>query len=145
MDLSINQWRWEPENHYKVNLICPALMWWLQAHGDLVSAVDFSEDYLVTGYEDSNVGVWSMETGLQVQDMPGHNGGVTGIQIQLNLVATSSYDSTVNNDYFLWILEEIVILQVRLWDIERGECVLILHNSDSFCRCVAFHGNIDQN
>ena len=43
------------------------------------------------------------------------------------------------------IREEIVILQVRLWDIERGECVLILHNSDSFCRCVAFHGNIDQN
>ena len=37
-----------------------------------------------------------------------------------------------------------MILQVRLWDIERGECVLILHNSDSFCRCVAFHGNIDQ-
>ena len=66
-----------------------------------MSAVDFSEDYLVTGYEDSNVGVWSMETGLQVQDMPGHNGGVTGIQIQLNLVATSSYDSTVNTDYFL--------------------------------------------
>ena len=32
----------------------------------------------------------------QVQDLPGHNGGVTGIQIQLNLVATSSYDSTVS-------------------------------------------------
>ena len=25
----------------------------------------------------------------------GHNGGVTGIQIQLNLAASSSYDSTV--------------------------------------------------
>ena len=66
-----------------------------QAHGDLVSAVDFSEDHLVTGYEDSNVGVWSMETGRQLHDMPGHNGGVTGIQIQLNLAASSSYDSTV--------------------------------------------------
>ena len=41
----------------------------LQAHGDLVSAVDFSEEYLVTGYEDSNVGVWSMETGLQVSSL----------------------------------------------------------------------------
>ena len=40
-----------------------------QAHGDLVSAVDFSEEYLVTGYEDSNVGVWSMETGLQVNSV----------------------------------------------------------------------------
>ena len=37
-----------------------------QAHGDLVSAVDFSEDHLVTGYEDTNVGVWSMATGHQV-------------------------------------------------------------------------------
>ena len=78
----------------------------------------------MTGYEDSNVGVWSMSTGVQVHDMPGHNGGVTGIQIQLNLAATSSYDSTV-----------------RLWDCERGECLLVLHNPDSFCRCVAFHGN----
>lgn len=66
-----------------------------QAHGDLVSAVDFSEDRLVTGYEDSNVGVWSMETGRQLHDMPGHNGGVTGIQLQVNIAATSSYDSTV--------------------------------------------------
>ena len=88
----------------------------LKAHGDLVSAVDFSEEFLVTGYEDSNVAVWSMETGLQVssgsinhpfraqsqvQEMPGHNGGVTGIQIQLNLVATSSYDSTVSAGCFL--------------------------------------------
>ena len=98
-----------------------------QAHGDLVSAVDFSEDRLVTGYEDSNVGVWSMETGRQLHDMPGHNGGVTGIQLQVNIAATSSYDSTV-----------------RLWNIERGDCVLVLHNSDSFCRCVAFHGNLAQ-
>ena len=31
-----------------------------------MSAVDFSEDHLVTGYEDTNVGVWSMATGHQV-------------------------------------------------------------------------------
>lgn len=97
---------------------------YIQAHGDLVSAVDFSEDRLVTGYEDSNVGVWSMETGRQLHDMPGHNGGVTGIQLQVNIAATSSYDSTV-----------------RLWDLERGRCVMVLSNSDSFCRCVAFTGN----
>ena len=39
---------------------------YIQAHGDLVSAVDFNEDYLVTGYEDANVGVWSMVDGHQV-------------------------------------------------------------------------------
>ena len=67
----------------------------LQAHGDLVSAVDFNDEFLMTGYEDANVGVWSMTTGQQVHNMLGHNGGVTGIQIQLNLAASSSYDSTV--------------------------------------------------
>ena len=66
-----------------------------QAHGDLVSAVDFNEEFLMTGYEDANVGVWSMATGQQIHNMLGHNGGVTGIQIQFNLAASSSYDTTV--------------------------------------------------
>ena len=67
----------------------------VQAHGDLVSAVDFNDEFLMTGYEDANVGVWSMTTGQQVHNMLGHNGGVTGIQIQLHLAASSSYDATV--------------------------------------------------
>ena len=67
-----------------------------QAHGDLVSAVDFNEEFLMTGYEDANVGVWSMATGQQIHNMLGHNGGVTGIQIQFNLAASSSYDTTVS-------------------------------------------------
>ena len=29
-----------------------------KAHGDLVTAVDFDEKFLVTGHEDSTVGVW---------------------------------------------------------------------------------------
>lgn len=97
---------------------------YIQAHGDLVSAVDFNEDFLMTGYEDANVGVWSMASGQQIHNMLGHNGGVTGIQIQLNLAASSSYDSTV-----------------RLWDMERGECVLVLGEAESFCRCLSFIGN----
>ena len=87
--------------------------------------MDFSEEFLVSGYEDSKVSVWSMETGEKVRDMDGHNGGVTGIQLQVNTAASSSYDGTV-----------------RVWEVERGECLLVLNNPDSFCRCVAFHGNI---
>ena len=45
----------------------------VQAHGDLVSAVDFNEDFLMTGYEDANVGVWSMSSGHQIHNMLGHN------------------------------------------------------------------------
>ena len=31
--------------------------------------------------------------------------------------------------------------QVRLWDMERGECVLVLRQAESFCRCLSFIGN----
>ena len=32
----------------------------LSAHDDLVAAVDFTDQYLVTGHEDSTVGVWDI-------------------------------------------------------------------------------------
>ena len=32
---------------------------------------------------------------IQIHSMEGHNGGVTGVQLQMNLAATSSYDATV--------------------------------------------------
>ena len=60
----------------------------------------------------------------KLHNMTGHNGGVTGVQIQLNITASSSYDSTV-----------------RLWDVDQGQCLLVLGNSDSFCRCISFTGN----
>ena len=73
--------------------------------------------------------------------MSGHNGGVTGVQIQINIAASSSYDSTVRCR--IKFLSSISINSIfsRLWDVERGECVLVLTNSDSFCRCIAFTGN----
>ncbi len=33
----------------------------LQAHGDLVSAVDFGNEFLVAGFEDGSLGVWSLQ------------------------------------------------------------------------------------
>jgi len=96
---------------------------YIQAHGDLVSAVDFGPDFLVTGYEDSNVGVWTLPGGQMIHNMEGHNGGVTGVQLQMNLAATSSYDATV-----------------RLWDVEEGNCLKEFKEPESFCRCISFHG-----
>ena len=32
----------------------------------------------------------------QLHNMTGHMGGVTGVQVQMTLAATSSYDSTVS-------------------------------------------------
>ena len=31
-----------------------------------MSAVDFGPDYLITGYEDANVGVWTLPAGQMV-------------------------------------------------------------------------------
>jgi hypothetical protein len=36
-------------------------MYILQAHGDLVSAVDFGAEFLVAGFEDGSLGVWSLQ------------------------------------------------------------------------------------
>ena len=45
----------------------------LSAHDDLVAAVDFTDQYLVTGHEDSTVGVWDITTRPMnsVRVMPG--------------------------------------------------------------------------
>ena len=34
----------------------------LHAHDDLVAAVDFTEKFMVTGHEDSTVGVWDVKS-----------------------------------------------------------------------------------
>ena len=54
-----------------------------QAHGDLVASVDFNSSHLVCGFEDANVGVWDIKNTTQLHLMGGHNGGVTGIQLQV--------------------------------------------------------------
>ena len=38
----------------------------MPAHGDLVSAVDFSSAHLVTGFEDAMLGVWELPSGAKV-------------------------------------------------------------------------------
>jgi len=96
---------------------------YIQANGDLVSAVDFSEQFLITGHEDSYIGVWRLPGGIQIHKMTGHTGGVTGVALNGVFVASSSYDT-----------------QVRLWNVETGNCLKTFTEPDSFVRCVAFHG-----
>ena len=45
--------------------------------------------------QDSYVGVWLLPEGTRLHTLNGHNGGVTGISLQGNMAATSSYDSMV--------------------------------------------------
>lgn len=97
---------------------------YIQAHGDLVSAVDFSSTHLVAGFEDALLSVWDITSGNKVHSLAGHSGGVTGIQIQGHLAASASYDTTV-----------------RLWDVEQGVCLITLTEHENFARCVGFVGN----
>ena len=45
--------------------------------------------------QESYIGVWQLPEGTRIHTLTGHNGGVTGISLQGNLAATSSYDSMV--------------------------------------------------
>jgi WD40 repeat protein len=55
----------------------------LQAADDTVAAVDFNNDILITGSEDSSLAVWSMDTFDKMDVLNGHNGGITGVQVEL--------------------------------------------------------------
>jgi hypothetical protein len=45
--------------------------------------VDFNNDILITGSEDSSLAVWSMDTFDKMDVLNGHNGGITGVQVEL--------------------------------------------------------------
>lgn len=74
----------------------------MQANEELVSAVDFNDSVMVTGYEDSKIGIWHLAAPRPPHHPPplahsllGHNGGVTGLQINGSALASASYDGTV--------------------------------------------------
>ena len=108
----------------------------LQAHQDLVAALDFNSSVLATGYEDSRIGIWSLSEPppppsssaavaaaessslpSQVLTLSGHNGGVTGLQINGDLLASGSYDGSV-----------------KLWNIHNGNCLKTFEDPDNFVR-----------
>ncbi|TRY62782.1 hypothetical protein TCAL_13031 [Tigriopus californicus] len=98
----------------------------LQKHvdNDLVSSVDFDERLLIAGYEDSRIDVWELAAQELVLTLRGHNGGVTGLQLNGSVIASGSYDGTV-----------------RLWSVSSGHCLRVFIEPDNFVRCVAFLGN----
>ena len=82
----------------------------LSAHDDLVAAVEFSDTLLVTGHEDSTVGVWDINARpmRSIRTLPGHAGGVTGLAINGPVLASASYDGSVR----LWSLKNYTCLKI---------------------------------
>jgi hypothetical protein len=61
---------------------------YFKANDDMVAAVDFNSDILITGSEDAVLAVWDMLTFNRIDVLVGHTGGITGIQV--SSVKTSS-------------------------------------------------------
>jgi WD40 repeat protein len=69
--------------------------------------------------------VWDVQRGKVVLTLTGHEGGVTGIQLNGSVAASSSYDGSV-----------------RLWNVRKGICIAIFKEPQNFVRCVGFIGDL---
>jgi len=89
----------------------------------LVAAIDFNDDILITGFEDALIAMWTLNDASELGQVSGHTGGITGIRINGNMFASSSYDGTV----CLWTLE--------------GEKISVFTEPNHLLRCIGFSGN----
>lgn len=94
-----------------------------KACDDLVAAVDFDDKILVAGFEDTQVGIWTINDAQLLRKLGGHTGGITGVKLNGSLFATSSYDGTV-----------------RLWNVE-GTSLAVFEEPIHLLRCIGFSGN----
>jgi division protein 1 len=78
----------------------------LQAHNDIVTALDFDVPFgtMVTSALDDTVRVWDLNAGRCIGLLEGHLSSVRCLQVEDNLVATGSMDASV-----------------RLWDLSQAD------------------------
>ncbi|PGG95917.1 mitochondrial division protein 1 [Helicocarpus griseus UAMH5409] len=78
----------------------------LEAHNDMVSAIDFDVPFgtMVSAALDDTVRVWDLNLGRCMGFLEGHHASVRCLQVEDNLVATGSMDATI-----------------RLWDLSRAK------------------------
>ncbi len=89
-----------------------------------MAAVDFDDDLLVAGFEDSNIAIWTINDAELLRRLSGHTGGITGVKLNGPLFATASYDGTV-----------------RLWTVD-GLSLAVFEEPTHLLRCIGFSGNI---
>ncbi|CAG0912560.1 unnamed protein product [Notodromas monacha] len=112
-----NNWRTRPLQTAKV----------LRGHDDhVITCLQFSDNRIISGSDDSTLKVWSVATGRGtcLMTLVGHTGGVWSCQMAGSIVVSGSTDRTL-----------------RVWNAETGECIHTLYGHASTVRCMCLHGN----
>lgn len=85
----------------------------------VVTCLQFDNDKIVSGADDSHVNIYSTTTGKKRMTLEGHEGGVWALQYIGNTLVTGSTDR-----------------RVRVWDMETGKCTHIFTGHTSTIRCL---------
>lgn len=93
----------------------------------VVTCLQFDDDKIVSGADDSHVNIYSTATGKKRMTLEGHEGGVWALQYVGNTLVTGSTDR-----------------RVRVWDMETGECTHIFTGHTSTIRCLLITKPIKQ-
>ncbi|PHH49104.1 Cell division control protein 4 [Ceratocystis fimbriata CBS 114723] len=85
----------------------------------VITCLQFDEDKIITGSDDTEIHVYDTATGQFRQKLQGHEGGVWALQYEGNTLVSGSTDRTV-----------------RVWNIEKGICTQVFHGHTSTVRCL---------
>lgn len=91
-----------------------------RAHGShVVTCLQFDQEKILTGSDDSNINVYDTKTGRLRKLLRGHEGGVWALQYMGNTLVSGSTDRSV-----------------RVWDIEAGIETHVFRGHTSTVRCL---------
>lgn len=90
-----------------------------------VLALQFDEQYLITGTYDGSVNVWDIETGKLERRLLGHLNSVNALKFDSTKLITGSLDKTV-----------------RVWNYRTGNCVCTFRGHEGEVLCVDFDQKI---
>ncbi|XP_043224950.1 F-box/WD repeat-containing protein 7-like isoform X2 [Amphibalanus amphitrite] len=96
----------------------------LNGHDDhVITCLQFSEQWIVSGSDDNTLKVWSASSGRCLRTLVGHTGGVWSSQMDGLTVVSGSTDRTL-----------------KVWNADTGQCKHTLYGHTSTVRCMHLHG-----